>query len=186
MQSSVVVAELKKKMDKCEEHLHMQFSGLRTGRASPALVENVMVPYYGSPTPLRQIASISVPEPRLIVINAYDPNALRDIEKAISAANLGVTPMSDGRVVRLPIPELSEERRNEIVKLAKRMAEESRVTVRNHRREANEEVKKLEKEHKIGEDERDKIVKEVQKITDDHIKKIDQVAEAKSKEISQV
>ncbi len=181
-----VLASLDKKMAKCEEHLSSGFAGLRTGRASSALVDNISVQYYGSPTPLHQLASITIPEPRLIVINAYDPNGLRDIEKAIVAANIGITPLNDGRVIRLPIPELSEERRTEIVKVAKRMAEEARVAVRNVRREANEELKQVEKSGKISEDRRAGGEKEVQKRTDKHIAKVDEMFAAKNKEVMQV
>jgi ribosome recycling factor len=181
-----VLASLDKKMAKCEEHLLAGLAGLRTGRASAALVQNISVQYYGSPTPLHQLASITIPEPRLIVINAYDPSSLRDIEKAIVGANIGITPLNDGRVIRLPIPELSEERRTEIVKVAKRLAEESRVAVRNVRREANDELKRLEKDSKVSEDREKTGEKETQKRTDKHILKIDETLAAKTKEVMQV
>lgn len=168
------------KMDNSTLVLKNQFAGLRTGKASPALVDGVQVMYYGVPTRLRDIANISTPEPRLIVINAYDPTALPEIEKAILAANLGVTPRNDGRLIRVPIPELNEERRREIVKVAKRQAEEARIAVRNVRRDGNELVKALQKNGKITEDERDSGLDEVQKATDAHIAKID--TELKNKE----
>lgn len=171
------------RMTKCNDHMRAQFSGLRTGKASPSLVENISVPYYGTPTRLREIAGISTPEPRLIVINSYDPNALKDIEKAILAANVGVTPVSDGKVIRIPIPELSQERRAEITKVAKRMAEETRVAVRNVRRDMNEAIKALQKDGKITEDGRDLGLKAIQKSTDEYIKKIDDVLAAKEKEV---
>ncbi len=174
------------KMEKSVAYVLEQFSGLRTGKASPALVENIQIPYYGTPTRLRELAGIATPEPRLIVINAYDPTALGEIEKAILAANLGVTPMNDGRVVRVPIPELSEERRIEMGKLAKRMAEEGRVAVRNIRRDANEQIKTLQKSSSVTEDERDDGLKEIQKSTDDYIKKIDEAVKAKEAEIMEV
>jgi len=174
------------KMARSVTYLHEQFSGIRTGKASPAFVENVQVPYYGTMTRLREIAGISTPEPRLIVINAYDPTALAAIEKAILAANLGVTPMNDGRVVRVPIPELSEERRVEMTKLAKRIAEEGRVAVRNVRRDANEHAKALQKGGKATEDERDEAFKEIQKATDLYIKRIDDAMKAKEAEIMAV
>ena len=170
-------------IDKMENSLKVmksQFAGLRTGKASPALVDGVQVTYYGTPTRLRDIANISTPEPRLIVISPFDPTALPEIEKAILAANLGVTPRNDGRVVRIPIPELNEERRKEIVKVAKRQSEESRIAVRNVRRDANDLIKALQKDGKITEDERDRGLDEVQKTTDAHIAKID--GELKSKE----
>jgi ribosome recycling factor len=178
-----VLLDADDKMTKAVSYLHEQFSGLRTGKASPALVENVKVMYYGTPVRLREIAGIATPEPRLIVINAYDPTALAEIEKAILAANLGVTPMNDGRVIRVPIPELSEERRKDLIKVAHRLAEESRVAVRNVRRDANEHVKRLQKEGKISEDERDQALKQVQKDTDNCTTKIDQMLQAKEKEV---
>jgi ribosome recycling factor len=173
-------------MNKSCALLKEQFSGLRTGKASPALVENVSVVYYGAPTRLRDLAGISTPEPRLIVINAFDPSSLRDIEKAILAANLGVTPMNDGRVIRVPIPELNEERRKEIVKVARRHAEDARVSVRNVRRDANEAVKALQKDAKISEDQRDQSLAKIQKETDAHIGKIDADLKAKEAEVMAV
>jgi len=175
-----VLLDAEEKMDNSAKVLKEQFAGLRTGKASPALVENVQVQYYGTPTRLRDIAGISAPEPRLLVINPYDPNAHADIEKAILAANLGVTPLNDGRVIRVPIPELSEERRKEIVKVARRQAEEARVAIRNVRRDANEAIKALQKKGKVSEDERDQALTDIQKSTDAHIAKID--SEVKSKE----
>lgn len=178
-----VLLEADDKMAKCLTFLHQEFSGLRTGKASPSLVENVMVPYYGTPTRLREIGGISTPEARMIVINSYDPTALPAIEKAILAANLGVTPMNDGRVIRIIIPELSEERRKELAKVAKRMSEEGRVAVRNIRRESNEQIKALQKEGKITEDERDQGLAQIQKETDSYIAKIDATLAAKEKEV---
>lgn len=174
------------KMEKSLQFLAEQFSGIRTGKASPALVENVKVNYYGASTRLRELASISTPEPRLIVINAYDPSALAEVEKAILAANLGVTPVSDGKVIRVPIPELTEERRNDLTKVARRMSEEARVSVRNIRREANDEAKELQKEGMITEDERDEALKLVQKLTDEYIAKIDETLKHKEAEIMEV
>jgi len=175
-----VLLDSEDKMDRSLAVLKEQFAGLRTGKASPALLENVHVPYYGTPTRLREIAGISAPEPRLLVINPYDPTALPDIEKAILAANLGVTPRNDGRLIRVPIPELSEERRKEIVKVARRQAEETRVAIRNLRRDANEAIKVIQKNGKASEDERDQALTGIQKSTDEHIAKID--SDLKSKE----
>jgi len=175
-----VLLDVEDKMDSSAKVLKEQFAGLRTGKASPALLENVQVQYYGTSTRLRDIAGISAPEPRLLVINPYDPNAHADIEKAILAANLGVTPMNDGRVIRVPIPELSEERRKEIVKVARRQAEEARVSIRNVRRDANDAIKALQKKGKVSEDERDGALTDIQKSTDAHIAKID--ADVKGKE----
>jgi len=175
-----VMTDTAEKMDNTLRMLKEQFAGLRTGKASPALVDGVQVAYYGTPTRLRDLANISTPEPRLIVITPFDPTALPEIEKAILAANLGVTPRNDGRVVRVPIPELNEERRKEIVKVARRQAEETRVAVRNVRRDANEAIKALQKDAKITEDERDRGLDDVQKATDAHIAKVD--TELKNKE----
>ena len=181
-----VLLDADDKMTKSLAFLHEQFSGIRTGKASPALVENVKVEYYGTLTRMKEIASISTPEPRLIVINAFDPTALPEIEKAILGANLGVTPMNDGRLIRVPIPELNEERRTELTKVAKRLAEEARVAIRNVRRDANDHIKALQKGAKITEDDRDDGLKEIQKETDDHIGKIDVELEEKQKDIMEV
>ena len=178
-----VLLDATEKMKNTLSVLKDQFAGLRTGKASPALVDGVQVQYYGATTRLRDLANISTPEPRLIVISPYDPTALPDIEKAILAANLGVTPRNDGRVVRVPIPELNEERRKEIVKVAKRQAEEARIAMRNVRRDANEIIKGLQKDAKISEDERSRGLEEIQKITDAHIARIDSDLKTKEAEV---
>jgi ribosome recycling factor len=181
-----ILLDAEDKMDKAVAHLQQELSGLRTGKASPSLVENVGVEYYGATTRLRELAGISTPEPRLIVINPYDPTAREAISRAILAANLGVTPMDDGRVIRVPIPELSEERRKDLVKVSKRMSEEARIAVRNVRRDSNEAIKTLQKGSKITEDERDQGTEEIQKLTDTYIKKVDDLAAAKEKEVMAV
>ena len=181
-----ILLEAEDKMDKSIEFLNEQFAGVRTGKASPSLVENISVDYYGTPTRLRELANISTPEPRLIVISAYDPSVLPEVEKAIQAANLGVTPMNDGRVIRVPIPELSEERRVELSKVAKRYAEECRVSVRNIRRDSNDHIKALQKDSTITEDERDKALEDVQKLTDQHVKNVDDMTASKESEIHEV
>ncbi len=181
-----IMSDALDKMEKSCSLLKEQFAGLRTGKASPGLVENVSVMYYGAPTRLRDLASISTPEPRLIVINAFDPSALRDIEKAILAANLGVTPMNDGRVIRVPIPELNEERRKEIVKVARRHAEDARISVRNVRREANDLIKALQKDGDISEDQREEALIKIQKKTDDRISTIDGDLKAKEAEVMEL
>ena len=181
-----VVLEAEENMSKAVEFLNQKFNGLRTGKASPSLVENVQVDYYGAKTRLRDLSSISTPEPRLIVINAFDPSSLPAVEKAILAANLGVTPMNDGRVIRVPIPELSEERRKDLVKVAKRETETQRVAVRNVRRDANEQVKTLLKNKKITEDDRNEALDDIQKLTDNYIKQIDGMLVEKDKEIMDV
>jgi ribosome recycling factor len=181
-----VMLESDDKMQKAVEFLRHELSGLRTGKASPAMVEHITVDYYGAQTRLREIANIATPEARLLVINPYDPTSLAAIEKAILAANIGVTPVSDGRIVRIPVPELSEERRKDLVKVARRQAEEARVAIRNVRRDGNEAAKAIERDRKATEDELDQALKEVQKSTDDHIRKIDEMLAAKEKEIMAV
>ncbi len=181
-----VMLDAEDKMEKSTNVLVDQFAGIRTGKASPALVENIQVEYYGALTRLKEMAGISTPEPRLIVITAYDPSVLPEIEKSILAANLGVTPINDGRLIRIPIPELNEERRKEMLKLAKRMVEDSRVAVRNVRRDANDAVKNLQKDGKITEDERDTALDDIQECTDNAIKKIDDALKDKETEIMEV
>ena len=171
-----VLADASAKIGKSFETLKAQFSGLRTGKASPALVDGIKVDYYGAPTPIKNLATISTPEPRQIKIAPFDPTVLAEMNKAILAANLGVTPQTDGRVLRITIPELNEERRKEIVKVA----------MRNVRRDANETVKKLQKDGKITEDERDQGLQKIQKATDDGIAKIDAELKAKEAEVMAV
>jgi ribosome recycling factor len=178
-----VILEADDKMGKAVEFLHKELNGLRTGKASPSMVENIQVDYYGAATRLREIANISTPEPRLLVINPYDPTSIGAIDKAILAANIGVTPISDGRIIRIPVPELSEERRKDLVKVARKLAEDARVAVRNVRRDSNELVKALQKGAGVSEDERDRGLEEVQKSTDDYIRKIDAMVAAKEKEV---
>jgi len=181
-----ILLETETKMDKTVEFLHQELSGLRTGKAHPSLVDSITVDYYGTPTRLRDIANISTPEPRLIVINPFDPSSLGLIEKAITAANIGITPMNDGRLIRVPIPELSEERRKDMVKMAGRTTEEQRIAIRNVRRDANDQVKALQKTGDITEDERDEALESTQKTTNEHIKKMDDMLAAKEKDILEV
>jgi len=181
-----ILLDAEDKMDKSTEFLQQELGGLRTGKASPALVENIMVDYCGSHTRLREIANLSTPEPRLLVVNPFDPTSLGAIEKAILAANVGITPVSDGRLVRIPVPELSEERRQDMVKVARRLSEDSRVAVRNIRRDANESIKNLQKEGGATEDERDAALDEVQKSTDSHVARIDELLAHKEKEMMEV
>ena len=181
-----VLLEAEDKMQKSVDFLHQELAGLRTGKASPSLVENIQVEYYGTQTRLRDMSGISTPEPRLIVINAYDPSVLPAIEKAILASNIGVTPMNDGRVIRIPIPELSEERRKELVKVAHKLTEEARVAVRSIRREANDHAKALEKKSTITEDDRDKTLKDIQDMTDKYIKKAEEMLAAREQDIMAV
>ncbi len=162
------------------------FAGYRTGKAAPSLVENVMVEYYGTQTRLREIAGITAPEPRLLVVQPWDRNALANIEKALMAANIGIRPMSDGRVIRLPIPELSEERRRDLVKQMHKRAEEGRVIIRSHRRDANEVAKKAQKDGHVSEDEVKLVQEKVQDLTDVYIKAVDDLVVRKEKELMQV
>ncbi len=171
------------KMNKSLSLLAQEFAKLRTGRASPALLEGIKVEYYGSQLPLNQVATISIPEARLIIIQPWDKTALPNIEKAIHKSALGLTPNNDGSVIRLAVPPLTTERREELIKLTLRMAEETKVAIRNIRREANNEIKKLEKEKEISEDASFKAQEDVQHTTDQFIKKVDGVQKDKEKEI---
>lgn len=181
-----VLLEADDKMEKAVAHLQQGLSGLRTGKASPSLVDQINVECYGTQTRLNQMALISTPEPRLIVIKPYDPSSLPAIVKAILAANIGVTPLNDGRLVRVPIPELSEERRKDLAKVASRMGEEARVALRAIRHDANDAIKALQKSAGITEDDRDRGLAEVQKYTDSYGKKVDDLLAAKEKEIMAV
>ena len=181
-----ILLDAEDKMEKAVEFLQSEFSGLRTGKASPAMVENISVDYYGAATRLKDMSNISTPEPRLLVISPFDPSVLPAIEKAIIEANIGITPMSDGRVCRLPVPELSEERRKDLLKVAKAKAEDQRVAVRNVRRDANEHVKALQKKADITEDDRDQALEQVQKFTDKHVASIDSLLSSKETEIMEV
>lgn len=174
------------RMKKSIEALYQEFTTLRAGRANPAMLDKVVVNYYGAATPLNQLATISVPEARLLVVTPFDKSSIGDIEKAIQKADLGLTPNNDGDVIRIQIPALTEERRKEIVKLVNKYAEEARVAVRNVRRETNDELKKLEKEGEITEDELRRYQDEVQEITDKNIAAINNAAEEKEKEIMEV
>lgn len=186
MESGEVLDEMELKMMKSIEVVEHEFSAIRTGKASPALVENITVDYYGAQTRLRQLCGISTPEPRLIVIQPWDPSAADAVEKALMKSKLGITPVRDGRIFRIPIPELSEERRRELDKVVKHMAEEGRVAIRNIRREANEQIKKLQKEGEITEDEMFGAEKKVQDKTDEYIKEIDRLLAKKEKEIMEI
>lgn len=174
------------KMKKAIEALRREFVTLRAGRATPALLDKITVDYYGTPTPITQVANISVPEPRMITIQAWEKTMIAQIEKAILKSDLGLTPNSDGVVIRLNIPQLTQQRRTELVKVVHKKAEENRIAIRNLRRDANDIVKKLEKEKSISEDEAKKAQEDMQKLTDKYIKEVDQVMSAKEKEILEV
>lgn len=176
-------ANAKTHMDQAIEHVRQDLATLRTGRANPRMVDHVKVDYYGSSQPLKTLANVSAPEPRLLVIEPYDKTQLDNIEKAISLANLGFTVSNDGHVLRLPVPELTEERRKELVKVAHHTVEEGRVTVRNIRREANNELKDHAKEHEISEDNLHRAMDNFQELTDEHIKILDELLATKENEI---
>lgn len=179
-----VYKDMKARMQKTLKVLEHDLTKIRTGRASASLVEEIMVDYYGTPTPLNQLASISVPESRLITIQPWDPSSLAAIEKAIlKSSELGLTPTNDGKIIRLSIPALTEERRKELVKLVKKMGEEAKVAIRQIRRDANELLKKMKKDKEISEDDLHRGQEEVQKITDEFIKKVEALLNKKEEEI---
>jgi len=178
--------ELKRRMDGALDALRREFAGLRTGRASVHLLDPVVVKAYGGEMPLNQVGTVNVPEPRMITVQVWDRGLVVAVEKAIRDANLGVNPQADGQLVRVPIPELSSERRQELTKLAHKYAEQGRIAVRNVRRDGMETLKKMEKDGKISEDEHRRRSEEVQKATDEHIKKVDDALAQKEKEIIQV
>ncbi len=181
-----IFEDLKDRMGKSIESLKREYSRLRTGRASISLLDGIRVSYYDTPTPLNQMASLAVPEPRLIVIQPWDKTAIEDIEKAILKSELGLTPMNDGKVIRISIPPLTEERRKELVKVARKMSEENKVSIRNIRRDANEMLKDLKKEKEITEDDLFRSQEEVQKATDQFISQVDELCAAKEKEILEI
>lgn len=181
-----IQAEIKQKMDKGIEALKHEFSRLRTGRASVGLVDGVKVEYYGSTMPLNQVATINVTDSRTLTLSPWDKSAIQEIERAIHKADLGLQPVNDGKVVRINIPALTEERRKDLVKIAKKLTEESRVSIRNIRREGNESIKKLQKEANLSEDDLKKWEAEVQKMTDAAIAQLDSLLAHKEKEIMEV
>ena len=178
--------DLEEKMNKTLKALQGDLNKVRTGRASVALFDDIRVDYYGTPTPLKQVATLSVPESRLIIIQPWDPQMIGEIEKAILKSELGVTPTNDGKLIRLTIPRLTEERRKDLVKIIKKMGEGSKVAIRNIRRDANENFKEMEKEKLISEDELHQNFDKIQKVTDGFIRKIDEVLHAKEHEILEI
>jgi ribosome recycling factor len=181
-----VIELARSEMEKTVEAFRHELTRVRTGRASTGLVEGLQVNYYGAKTPIRQVASLSAPEPRLIVITPYDTTALHEIEKAIQSSDLGLTPQNDGKIIRIPIPELTQDRRKELAKHVKKVAEDHRVGVRNHRRDANDMLKDLHKDKKITDDDLRGAEAKVQQFTTDFIDKIDKVLAAKEAEIMEV
>jgi ribosome recycling factor len=181
-----ILAEAESKMAKSIETMQRELTAIRTGRANPALIDRVMVPYYGTPTPLNQLGQISAPEARLLLVNVYDRSQLAAVEKALRAPELGLNPASDGNVIRIPIPPLTEERRRDYVKMVRTKAEEARVAIRNIRRDEIHRVDRMEKEGELPEDEAKKAHERLQKITDAHVGRVDHLAGAKEAEVMEV
>ncbi len=180
------IGDATQRMDKSVEATHEHFNSVRTGRATPALLDRITIDYYGTPTPLKNLATISAPEPRLLSIQPFDPSSIKQIEKTIQESDLGLTPSNDGKLIRLPIPQLTEERRKELVKVVRAMAEEGRVAVRNVRRDAIKHLEELVKNGEVGDDEERAAEGRVQKLTDEHTSKIDDLLKRKEAEIMEV
>ena len=180
------LADAKRRMDKSIEATHNEFNSIRTGRASPALLDRITIDYYGTPTPLKSLASIGAPEPRLLTIQPFDPGALKAIERAIQESDLGLTPSNDGKLIRLPIPTLTEERRKDLVRVGRRVAEDGKVPIRNVRRDVLQHLRDLVVNGDVGDDEERRAEAQVQKVTDDHTKSIDDLLRAKETEIMEV
>ena len=181
-----VLGDSEERMRKAVEVLRGDLAPIRTGRASPALIERIKVDYYGTPTPLNQLAAISAPDPRLLVVRPYDPSSLAEIERAILKSELGLNPLNDGKVIRLAIPRLTEERRQELVKVVSRRVEEARVAIRNCRRDGLQDLKEIEKEKLLSEDDYFRGREEMQKLTDQYIAQVDEVGKAKEREILEI
>lgn len=181
-----ILQDAEERMKKSIEHLKADLASLRAGRANPAMLDKIMVDYYGEPTPINQLANITVPEARLIVVQPWDKTSIAEIEKAILKSDLGVNPSNDGNVIRIAIPQLTEERRKEIVKVVKKKAEDAKVAIRNIRRESNDMLKSSEKDKLISEDENKKAMDDIQKLTDKYIKDVDTILQAKEKDIMEV
>lgn len=181
-----VISQASEKMEKAISSLRKELATLRAGRANPAMLDKVVVDYYGTPTPINQMAGINVPEPRLLVIQPWDKSVMGDIEKAILKSDLGLTPNNDGSVIRIQIPALTEERRVELTKLARKQGEDAKVAIRNIRRDANDDFKKMEKDGLISEDESKRYLDEIQVITDNYAKKVDETVKQKENEIMEI
>jgi ribosome recycling factor len=175
-----------RRMDKSVEAAAHEFTTVRTGRASAGLLDRIEIDYYGQKTPLKQLATVNVPEPRLLTVQPYDPGSVKTIERAIQESDLGLTPSNDGKLIRLPIPQLTEERRKELVKVVRHLAEEGRVAVRNIRRDVMHDLKELVKGGDVGDDEERRAEERAQKLTDDHVKRIDELLKRKEEEIMEV
>ena len=180
------LADATRRMDKSIESTRQEFNSVRTGRASPALLDRVQVDYYGTPTPLKNLATISAPEPRLLNVQPFDPTSVKAIEKAIQESDLGLQPSNDGKLIRLPIPQLTEERRKELVKVVRRYAEDGKVAIRNVRRDVMRHLEELVRNGDVGDDEERRAENQVQKLTDEHTKTIDELLKHKEAEIMEV
>jgi ribosome recycling factor len=181
-----LLSDAKRRMDKSVDAAQQEFNTVRTGRASAALLDRLAVDYYGQLTPVRQLATINVPEPRLLTIQPFDPSSLKAIERAVMESDLGLTPSNDGKVIRLPIPQLTEDRRKELVKIVRHLAEDGRVAVRNVRRDVMHDLKVLAKDGEVGDDEEHRAEERLQKLTDDHVHRIDDLLKKKEEEILEV
>ncbi|MFP5236120.1 MAG: ribosome recycling factor [Acidobacteriota bacterium] len=178
--------DLKRRMEQAVSSFQSQLASTRTGRASAHMLDAIKVDYYGTPTPITQMAQVSTPEPQMIVIQPWDPSVIKEIEKAIQTSDLGFNPQSDGKLIRIPVPPMTEERRRDVVKHLNRVLEEQRTAVRNVRRDGNDALKKLAKDKKISEDEEKRALEEVQKLTDDEIRKMEEMCKRKEAEVMQV
>jgi ribosome recycling factor len=181
-----ILFAVEEKMEGAIEYLRSEFRGIRTGRATTGLVDHIKVDYYGSPTELRQLANIATPEANLIIIKPFDPESLKDIEKAITASDLGINPSNDGKILRLMVPALSGERRQQLVGQVKKMAEQTRVAIRNARRDGNKDVDAAEKASDLTEDDAKRGKDDIQKLTDDYEKKVTELLDAKTKEVTEL
>lgn len=181
-----LLEDANRRMDKSVETTAHEFTTVRTGRASAALLDRIQVDYYGQQTPLKQLATVNVPEPRMLTIQPYDPGSIKSIERAIQESELGLTPSNDGKLIRLPVPQLTEERRKELVKVVKHLAEEGRVAVRNVRRDVMHDLKELVRDGEVGDDEERRAEERAQKLTDEHVGKIDELLKKKEEEIMEV
>lgn len=186
MEINEIKTDAEERMQKAVENTRLEFTKIRTGKASPALLDTVRVSYYGNMVPLKQVATINTPEPRLITIQPWEKGIIGEIEKAIQQADLGLNPMNDGSLIRLPIPQLTEERRKDLVRLCHKLAEEGRIATRNVRRDANEKLKQSEKNHEISEDQFHTTVDEIQTITDKYVGQIDELLKLKENEVMEV
>jgi ribosome recycling factor len=186
MEAKELRKDARQRMDKALEALSSELAKIRTGRATTALLDSIRVEYYGQKVPLNQVATVSVPEPRLIVIQPWEKKMLAEIEREILKSDLGLNPSNDGAMIRLPIPQLSEERRKDLVKLVHKFAEDGRVAIRNIRRDVNDNLKKMEKNHELSEDELSVELEEIQKMTDEHITQVEEIKQNKEKEVLEI